>query len=145
MSLSNFTVKKIMAVVIMVQTTALYLCLSYDKESSPYPALKQSTDGQIVGAMDTDLRSIDTINQRRVERLRQYCSQYINTLIDTYPDYNKIKPSLKGLPSYVWLASPRHELFYCATPKCGSTTIKSYIMEDLKYNWTGRDTHESVS
>lgn len=73
----------------------------------------------------------------RVKHIKKYCANFKHKLTKDYPEY---KPSHKVLLSYDWIVSPHHELFYCATPKCASTTWKTYIMEDLGMKWT-IDTH----
>lgn len=80
-------------------------------------------------------------SNRRVAYLRQHCRERKDQLTSSYPFYDEDK-WLHTLTKWIWMVSPHHHLFYCATPKCGSTTWKSYIMEDLKINWTGSDTHE---
>lgn len=77
------------------------------------------------------------INTKRINHIRKYCADYKPDLIKTYPSYERLHDVL---PSWNWLASPHHHLFYCATPKCASTTWKTYIMLDLKMKWT-TDTH----
>lgn len=77
------------------------------------------------------------INTQRVNRIREYCTNNKEELTNTYPNYERLRI---GLTLYVWMASPRHHLFYCATPKCASTTWKTYIMKDLGMEWTA-DTH----
>ncbi|XP_067952118.1 carbohydrate sulfotransferase 9-like isoform X2 [Watersipora subatra] len=81
-------------------------------------------------------------SERRVRFIKEYCSKSKEEVIRTYPyflDY------LQTLLNWIWMVSPKHHLFYCATPKSGSTTWKSYIMEDLKINWTGLDTHDAAT
>ena len=87
-------------------------------------------------------RTIEDLNNQRVESLRQFCAKYQSTIIQTYPRYTKTDVKKTGVARYTWMNSERHQLFYCAAPKCGSTTWKSYLMENLKLNWTGQDVHE---
>ena len=80
-------------------------------------------------------------SDQRVRFLRKYCKKHKKELTGTFPYYAD-GSWMSLLTRWIWMASPHHRLFYCATPKCGSTTWKSYLMEDLKINWTGIDTHE---
>ena len=73
----------------------------------------------------------------RVHRIREYCANFKSKLTKEYPEYERLKDVL---PRWNWIVSPYHKLFYCATPKCASTTWKAYIMEDLGMKWT-MDTH----
>jgi len=82
--------------------------------------------------------SIKDLSAFRVEKVRKYCSDYKKDVVRSYPDYNRVGG---GLTNWIWMKSPHHHLFYCATAKCGSTTWKSYLMKDLKIDWHG-DLHE---
>jgi len=76
-------------------------------------------------------------NAKRVDKLKSYCQKDKEKIVGTYLGY-----SLRSTPDWVWMHSRHHKLFYCALPKCGSTTWKSYLMEDAGINWEGIDTHE---
>ena len=83
------------------------------------------------------ITNISSIVKQRTKAVREYCSNHKTSMIAEYPDYSKSY----GLLNWVWMRSKIHRLFYCATPKCGSTTWKSYLMEDSNISWT-IDTHE---
>ncbi|XP_067949918.1 carbohydrate sulfotransferase 12-like isoform X2 [Watersipora subatra] len=73
--------------------------------------------------------------------MREYCADNKLDIVKSYPSYERLR---NGLPTYVWMASPRHNLFYCATPKCASTTWKTYILEDAGLKWKG-DNHAAAA
>lgn len=77
--------------------------------------------------------SYDAIVAKRVTNLRNYCTKYKVTLTSSYFDFKGLPK--KGLPTVVWIASPYHKLFYCATPKAASTSWKTYIMKDMGIAW----------
>lgn len=97
------------------------------------PTLAQAL---IVNATEPALeRSYKETNSYWVNRVREYCADY-KKLINVYAGY----VWNFGLPTYVWIASDYHKLFYCAAPKCSSTTWVTYIMQDQNMTWKG-DTH----
>ena len=73
----------------------------------------------------------------RVNRIREYCADNEYDVTNSFP---VLKQMQEILLSWVWLTSAQHQLFYCATPKCGSTLWKSYLMEDMRLTWDV-DTH----
>lgn len=81
---------------------------------------------------------INKTSQQRVLHMRNYCKENEQMILAQNPNYD-----LTGhkLTTWIWILSKHHDLFYCATPKCGSTTWKSYLMEDLRIDWKV-DTHE---
>jgi len=82
--------------------------------------------------------SMTYLSACRVKKLRKYCSGFKKYVVISYPNYNQYGSSLTD---WIWMTSPYHHLFYCATAKCGSTTWKSYLMKDLKIDWHN-GTHE---
>lgn len=83
----------------------------------------------------TQARTYHETNTHWVNRVREYCADYKKS-VNVYPGY----VGNFGLPTYVWIASEYHHLFYCAAPKCSSTTWVTYIMQDQNMTWTG-DNH----
>ncbi|XP_067950900.1 carbohydrate sulfotransferase 10-like [Watersipora subatra] len=80
-------------------------------------------------------------HRERVNKLREFCADFKHDLTKGFPKYDRLEDVL---PSWNWITSPHHQLFYCATPKCASTTWKTYLMNDLKINWT-IDTHQAAT
>lgn len=76
-------------------------------------------------------------NQVRVNRIREYCANHEFEVTSSFPKYERLE---EVMLTWIWLTSSQHQLYYCATPKCGSTTWKSFIMEDMRLTWNV-DTH----
>ena len=72
-------------------------------------------------------------NRKWVKRIRDYCTMSDNNTIG----YSNKQLRKLGLPGWVWMASKNHNLFYCAAPKCSSTTWKTYLMDDIGKPWAG--------
>lgn len=83
------------------------------------------------------ISSFSVTNQMRVNRIREYCADNEYDVTSSFPSFKRLESTLL---TWIWLTSPRHQLYYCATPKCGSTTWKSFIMEDMRITWEV-DTH----
>lgn len=143
---------KITATVVLLQMAILYIFIYSQNGRYRYMeqlaftnlanGLQQTANTADVEVKDID-DVIDVINQTskiRVQRLRQYCQEHWNDVVKDYP-YKKYRT--EGFDKWLWIRSEHHKLFYCATPKCGSTTWKSYLMEDLGINWS-IDTHMYV-
>ena len=140
---------KAMAVVILLQ--AAIIALFFLVKNSGH--VNQSTISDIsdsinqtavaAGSADALVSLIDTISQKNeatVRGVRQFCRQHQEHVVKNYPyeDYRR-----KTFDKWIWIYSKHHKLFYCATPKCGSTTWKTYLLEDLGSEIDG-DTHEYV-
>ncbi|XP_067939312.1 carbohydrate sulfotransferase 11-like [Watersipora subatra] len=80
----------------------------------------------------------DDRNQYLVTRVRKFCES--DKDVDIYGGY----VYNFGLPTYVWMATDKHKLFYCAIPKSSSTTWKNYLMEDTGNKWKG-DLHTAAT
>ena len=74
------------------------------------------------------------LNGDTVAHLRQYCAGH---KVELYHKGGDRQLRKHGLLTYIWMASPHHHLFYCATPKCASTTWKKYILKDLGIKTVG--------
>ncbi|XP_067952140.1 carbohydrate sulfotransferase 10-like isoform X2 [Watersipora subatra] len=166
MGLNQSTTQRSMAAIITVQAAALYYCLlsksskEYVENVSRIP-INHSQIHEVHFAPESEIRSLLPINKtqtllsnieelltmkarnkRRTQNLREFCRKHNATVISTYPSYAEYE---LGFMNYIWMASPKHHLLYCATPKCGSTMWKSYLLEDLHVNWTGQDTHVAAT
>ncbi|XP_067947150.1 carbohydrate sulfotransferase 11-like [Watersipora subatra] len=103
---------------------------AYMKKKSPNHGYQKITPN-----IDNNARIV----KHRVTMVRNHCDAHKKEMMAEYPDYDHSS----GLLTWVWMTSQNHSLFYCATPKCGSTTWKSYLMEDLGIDWH-IDTHEAA-
>jgi len=129
-------------VILLIQFTVL--CIIIQMKVNFFPKSKDLTSTGLVQVSTNTWEinrkeySIEELSFSRVKKVRKYCLDFEEFVMETYPDYNQLS---HRMTDWIWMTSPRHHLFYCATTKCGSTTWKSYLMEDLKINWHV-DTHE---
>jgi len=134
--LCSSSVVRIVTVILLVELLTLFYVTR--------PGI--STEPQITAHIPTTARAnttdkgkyltlFHTANSERVARVRKYCDKEKTEVVKHYPHYKT------SMPDWVWMKSDHHQLFYCAVPKCGSTTWKSYLMEDMGMDWTGIDTH----
>ena len=156
---SQCNVKRLMGSILAVQALALYYCLYTTTIKKTAQVTTNCTQSNQILLPTVENQHIPhkyiaeginitqkvkitaAINRERTEHLREYCKKYKKEIINLYPDYKNSKTLENGLASFIWLSSPHHKLFYCATPKCGSTTWKSYLMEDLNIYLGEQDTH----
>ncbi|XP_067939951.1 carbohydrate sulfotransferase 10-like [Watersipora subatra] len=92
--------------------------------------------------VETPRQALEIMNQRDsyyntsnywAEKVKQSCSSHGLQQMN----FSNQKIVSFGLPGWVWMISPPHQLFYCAAPKCSSSTWKTYIMEDEGRTWKG--------
>ena len=108
------------------------------QRTKPQP-LKQRVDKEpLQAALAQAIEATNKTSQQRVKHIRAYCKDHGTAVLSQNPDYDRTG---QRLTNWIWMVSNHHKLFYCATPKCGSTTWKSYLMEDLGIDWK-IDTHE---
>ena len=98
-----------------------------------YDFYKVILTGNLTRSLSSNVSTLsyEEVNRKRVNKLRQYCRDNKQSLSNTYLDHNQFN----SLPYYVWMVSTHHKLFYCAPPKCASTSWKTYIMKDLSMQW----------
>lgn len=84
--------------------------------------------------------SVKALIEQRINKVNHYCSERKDDILASNPNFNT---QHEMLTRWVWMASKQHQLFYCAAPKCGSTTWKTYILEDSNIS-INTDTHEWV-
>jgi len=136
----NLSAAKLTAI-LLVQFTVIYVIIqmrdSYSDRFKDLPTCPTKVSNN-TGKINHKEYSITELSACRVKKLRKYCSGFKKYVVKSYPNYNYYGG---GLTNWIWMTSPHHHLFYCATAKCGSTTWKSYLMKDLKIEWHN-DTHE---
>ena len=104
------------------------------KSQQQHQVVKEPSQTALVHAIEATNKT----SQQRVKHIRAYCNEHKEAILSQNPDYGRTG---RRLTNWIWMISNHHNLFYCATPKCGSTTWKSYLMEDLRIDWKV-DTHE---
>lgn len=124
-----------------VHENASELCRSMT-EKAVYAAEEETVEQIITTeqpkiAVKEIIDSYTATNTYWVEHIRGFCSLYKEKLTR----FSSSQMLKQGLPKWVWMVFNYHHLFYCATPKCSSTTWKTYIMDDSKVEWRG-DIHE---
>lgn len=134
--INNPTALKV-SVILLIQFVILCLLIQFDS-TIVQKTLRSSKEIYVRTFPSSPSAGRDTIRSRisrRASDLREYCGSHKERVTAVEPQYER-----NALLQWVWMTSHRHRLFYCATPKCGSTTWKSYILEDLNITWTV-DTH----